>query len=67
MGPRRYRSQSGGREFAIEEDKPEVGAYLYVYENGKCIRDYLQNTVEIAKSFALKKFDVKLESWEEIP
>lgn len=31
----------GNRLFRIEEDIPEVGFYLYVYENNACIYDYL--------------------------
>lgn len=51
------------KKFIIEEDYPEVGAYLYVYENGKCIKDYLQENIEICKIFALQNFDVPLDKW----
>jgi len=30
-------------EFVIEEDNPDVGVFLYVYQDGKCVRDFLQN------------------------
>ncbi|WP_421977250.1 hypothetical protein [Roseivirga seohaensis] len=52
-----------GLDFVIEEDYPEVGVYLYVYQNGKCIRDYLQNSIEACKEIALENFDVPIEKW----
>jgi len=54
------------RNFRIEEDYPEVGAYLYVYENGKCIYDYLQDSVKDCIEFALEEFGLPLDSWSEI-
>ena len=49
--------------FVIEEDLPEVGFYLYVYENGKCINDFLQDSLEECKDFALQEFNVPKNSW----
>jgi hypothetical protein len=52
--------------FEIIEDLPEVGFYLYIYdENNKCVADYLQNTEKDVKEFALKEFGVPLKSWTE--
>ena len=28
-------------KFIIKNDFPEIGVYLYVFEKGKCIADYL--------------------------
>lgn len=53
-----------GRVFKIEEDCPEVGAYLFVYENGKCVKDFLQDNIEICKSQALEDYGVALDKWK---
>jgi hypothetical protein len=50
--------------FRIESDSPEVGWYLYVFENEDCIYDYLQNTLEITKEFALQEFNVPITAWK---
>lgn len=50
--------------FKIEEDYPEVGFYLYVYEKDECIYDYLQDTLEDCMKFALEEFGVPLNSWK---
>ena len=49
----------------IEEDYPEVGVYLYVYENGQCIRDELQDNIDIFKEQAFEEYDVPLDAWRE--
>ncbi len=50
--------------FAIVEDKPEVGFYLYIYDKQNiCIRDYVQETEQMAKEFAFEEFSVPLNSW----
>lgn len=49
--------------FRIEEDFPEVGAYLYVFEKGKCISDSLQDNVELCKTIALELYNVSNEEW----
>lgn len=51
--------------YKIEEDVPEVGVYLYCYENGLCVCDYLQNSIEECKIFALEEFGVPIENWKE--
>lgn len=53
------------RRFVIEQDEA-AGFYLYVYENDKCIRDYLQDTLDIALEMALGDFQVPKESWKRI-
>jgi len=50
--------------FRIEEDYPEVGAYLYVYEDGQCVRDFLQNNIDMCKMVALEKYNVLIDSWK---
>lgn len=54
-----------GKKFRIEEDYPEVGTYLYVYEGEQCVKDYLQNDIEICKQIAFEYFGVPLDKWLE--
>ena len=58
--------KSGKKKFIIEEDYPEVGAYLYVYDGKKCIYDSLQDNLELCKEFAFDKFSVPIDKWEKI-
>ena len=51
------------RVFQIEEDAPEVGVYLYVFEGDRCTHDYLQNSIELCKEFAFEDFNVPMDSW----
>jgi hypothetical protein len=53
------------RYFIIKHD-PSVGFYLYVYENGQCIRDYLQDTLILAKDMAFEDFQVPHEAWKQL-
>jgi hypothetical protein len=53
-----------GKKFRIEEDNPEVGTYLYIYDGNKCIKDYLQNDIETCKQVALEDYEVPLDKWE---
>ncbi len=43
-----------------------AGYYIYIYENNnqRCTWDYLQDTLKIAKRFALEKFGFPLNSWQ---
>lgn len=52
-----------GKKFRIEEDYPEVGSYLYVYEGEKCVRDHLQKDIEVCKKLALEDYEVPLNKW----
>lgn len=54
-----------GKQYKIEEDLPEVGFYLYVYENGKCIRDFLQNDIATCKQVAFEEYEVPINDWQE--
>ena len=51
------------RYYEIEQD-PLVGFYLYVFEDGKCIYDDLQDTLEFAMECAWKDYGVRRETWE---
>ena len=58
-----YEIEYNGLNFKIEEDLPEVGVYLYVYKEGKCIKDYLQNDFDACKEVAFEEFNVPIEKW----
>ncbi len=51
--------------FRIEEDYPEVGIYLYVYKNNVCIKDFLQDTIDICKEIAFEEYKVPIDFWKE--
>ncbi len=51
-------------KFIIEDESPDIGFYLYVYRDNKCITDYLQDTLEFVKEEALEKYNIPLNSWE---
>lgn len=55
---------SGSREFKIVADKPDIGFYLYVFEEKKCTHDYLQDTEEKAKECAKELFGVPMSGWK---
>jgi hypothetical protein len=54
-----------GLSFVIEEDNPDVGVYLYIYDNGKCIRDALQNNIATCKEMAFEEYGVANAQWIE--
>ena len=58
-----YEAAQNDTVFRIEEDHPEIGAYLYIVQNGECIKDYLQNSIDICKTIALDEYGVSLDSW----
>lgn len=49
--------------FRIEEDYPEVGVYLYVFDNSNCIKDFLQNDIQTCKELAYQEYQVPLDKW----
>ena len=51
--------------FIIKNDFPEIGAYLYVFEKGKCIADYLQDDSLSCKEVALEEYGVPMDIWQE--
>jgi hypothetical protein len=53
------------RHYEIQYD-PLVGFYLYVFEGKKCIRDYLQDSLDLAMECTLKDFGVPKDLWEKI-
>lgn len=64
----RLKATSAGKEesFLIEEDAAG-GFYVYVFDShGRCIHDYLQDSLELAKTFAEEEFGVAHEEWSQI-
>ncbi len=51
--------------FIIEQDS-RAGFYIYVFEDDKGIDDYLQDTLEMAQRFALRRLQVPLDAWKEV-
>ena len=63
---RKLMAEGNKKKFIIEEDFPEVGAYLYVYDGDECIYDSLQNNIALCQEIASDEFSVPLESWVEV-
>ena len=61
---RKYEFKRSNRRFLIEEDLPEVGWYLYVFdESGKCVADQLQDSIDIIMEIAKDNYNIPKESW----
>ena len=55
------------KRFRIEEDFPDIGWYLYVYDiNDKCIADHLQVDFKSVIDFAFEEYQVPKDSWTDI-
>ncbi len=63
---KKYKAKCGIYEAVIEEDLPEVGFYLYIWQNGIGQFEYLQDTVDICKYQAFEEFGIPLDCWEEV-
>ena len=50
------------RHFEIKHD-PLAGFYLYVYDGERCVRDDLQDSLEIAIECALEDYNVPKDAW----
>lgn len=59
----KWHAYYNSRYFEIHHD-PLVGFYLYVFERKKCVRDYLQDTLELAMNHAWEEYGVRKEIWE---
>lgn len=56
--------KSRDKRFRIEEDLPDVGWNLYVYDlNGKCIADHLQDNLETILDFAFEEYQIPKTNW----
>ena len=52
----------GDRRFVIQQDDA-VGFYIVVYSANRCTHDYLQDSLELALSFAQEELDVPQDAW----
>ena len=52
-------------KFIIKNDFPEIWVYLYVFQKGKCIADYLQDDSSLCKEVALEEYGVPMDIWQE--
>ena len=58
---------SNGWHFEIKDDFPDVGAYLYIWdEKGVGVGDHLQDSVQICMEQALEDYGVPLDSWMKV-
>ena len=66
---KKYRSfeyRNNDKYFEIQEDLPEVGWYLKVYDKDmNCISDHLQNEFEIIVDFAYEEYGIPKNKWIE--
>jgi len=53
------------RKFEIKRD-PHVGFYLYVFEGDRCVRDHLQDMLEIAIESAFEEYGVPKDVWRKV-
>ena len=51
--------------FEIVKDNSDVGYYLYVYDEDRCIADFLQNDEDTCKQVALEEYGVEPSSWRD--
>jgi len=63
---KKFKANYGSKELIIEQDSPEVGWYLYVFENGNCIKDHLQDTLEDAKEQAKEDYSIQETAWTQL-
>jgi len=45
---------------------PAAGFYFYVFKNNLCIKDYLQDTLDIAIEMAWEDFGVPKNVWKKV-
>jgi hypothetical protein len=53
------------RHFEIEDARP-AGFYIYVFEGDRCVRDDLQDTLEIAIESAFEDYGVPKDAWKKV-
>ena len=57
-------ARHNGNLFEIVPDEPDVGVYLYVYDNSLCIRDVLQNDAKTCIEIAFEDYGVPRDVWQ---
>jgi hypothetical protein len=64
----KWRAESNGlkqRSYEIKHSPP-VGYYLYVFEGDACVRDELQDSLEMAIQSALDDYQVPMDAWKPV-
>lgn len=61
----RAKSKSFEQYYEIVQE-PSLGFYLYVFENGECTYDYLQETLELSFECAEEFYGIPKDAWEQI-
>ena len=54
------------RKYEIQPDKSDAGFYLYVWQDGRCIKDHLQDSLQAAIDQAATDYGVRPELWQEV-
>ena len=65
MTRKKLSARKDGFYFEIREDRSDVGWYLYIYKDGECIRDELQDTLEVCLQIAEEDYEVHRLEWVE--
>mgnify|MGYP006928181058 CR=1 FL=1 len=60
-------AQYDAKRFEIVQDEPDVGVYLYVYDNDQCVRDLLQNDTETCIEIAFEEYGIPKDGWQQVP
>ena len=63
---KKYIAIMGDGRYFIEEDRPEVGWYLHVYQNGQSTADDLKEDFDGITAHAASKYGVPADIWEEV-
>ncbi len=61
---KRFKTRDGSKEYILEEDLAHVGWYLYVFENGLCIRDHYKDTFDSIKKLARVEYLILETAWK---
>ena len=59
------RAEHNGYEFVIEQDPGALGAFLYVFVDGQCVRDELQDNIQMCIRSALEGYGVPTVAWRD--
>ena len=61
---KKFETHIGNQRFVLEEDLPEVGWYIYIFDkNGNCVGDHLQDDYAMATTFALEEYKIEEDKW----
>ncbi len=58
------KAKQGKYEFLIKQDLPDIGWYLYVFENEVSLFDTLQDDLDTLKDIAFEDFNCPRDIWK---